>query len=53
MTGFNRPAVFGTVAATGLDGRRARAQAANTIRIGVLHDQSGPCGVLCAQQAWR
>ena len=41
-----------------LVGRRARAQAANTIKIGVLNDQSGPyrdtggiTSVICCKQA--
>jgi branched-chain amino acid transport system substrate-binding protein len=57
---LSRRALLGTVAAAPLVGaisRRARAQA-NTIKIGVLNDQSGPyrdtggtTGVICAKQA--
>jgi branched-chain amino acid transport system substrate-binding protein len=58
---ISRRALLGTAAASGavpLLGRRARAQAANTIRIGVLNDQSGPyrdtggvTSVICTKQA--
>lgn len=62
MTEFNRRSLMGGVAATAALGAlplsHARAQAANTIRIGVLNDQSGPYrdisgpyGVQCAMQA--
>ena len=43
-TNIDRRTLLGTTAATAavaLGGRRARAQA-NTIKIGVLNDQSGP-----------
>ncbi|MCO6415261.1 ABC transporter substrate-binding protein, partial [Siccirubricoccus sp. KC 17139] len=45
MTAFDRRTILGAGAATalgGLTGRRARAQAANTIRLGLLTDMSGP-----------
>ena len=55
---IDRRAVLGAAAAGALPFRSARSQAANTIRIGVLNDQSGayrdisgPYGVMCAQQA--
>jgi branched-chain amino acid transport system substrate-binding protein len=58
---ISRRTLLGTTAAAAsvpLLGRRARAQAANTIKIGVLNDQSGPyqdtggkTSVICAQQA--
>ena len=55
---INRRTALGVAAAGALPFSRARAQAANTIRIGVLNDQSGPyrdisgpSGVACAQQA--
>ncbi|MCK8782780.1 ABC transporter substrate-binding protein [Roseomonas sp. NAR14] len=61
MTGISRRGVLAAGAAATLAGGRtggARAQSANTIRIGVLNDQSGtyrdvggPTGVACAQQA--
>jgi branched-chain amino acid transport system substrate-binding protein len=57
----NRRTVLSATAAlpfAGLAGRSARAQAANTIKIGVLNDQSGPyrdtggiTSVICAKQA--
>lgn len=62
MTEMNRRSLIGGAAATAAFGAlpswQARAQAANTIRIGVLNDQSGPYrdisgpyGVQCAMQA--
>ena len=58
MMNIDRRAVLGAAAAGALPFRSARSQAANTIRIGVLNDQSGayrdisgPYGVMCAQQA--
>lgn len=62
MTEFNRRSLIGGAAATAAFGAmplsHARAQAANTIRIGVLNDQSGPYrdlsgpwGVQCTLQA--
>ena len=54
---INRRLLLGTTVAASLP-RLSRAQAANTIRIGVLNDQSGPyrdisgpSGVACTQQA--
>ena len=61
MTGISRRALLGTGATAGLVTslpRLSRAQAANTIRIGVMNDMSGtykdntgPGSVACAQQA--
>ncbi len=58
MMNIDRRAVLGAAAAGALPFRSARSQAANTIRIGVLNDQSGPYrdlsgpyGVMCTQQA--
>jgi len=58
MMNIDRRAVLGAAAAGALPFRSARSQAANTIHIGVLNDQSGayrdisgPYGVMCAQQA--
>ncbi|CAH0185138.1 ABC transporter substrate-binding protein [Roseomonas sp. CECT 9278] len=59
MTGINRRAMLAAGAAAGaLPWRSARAQAANTIKIGVLNDQSGlyrdvngPGSVVCVRQA--
>jgi branched-chain amino acid transport system substrate-binding protein len=55
---IDRRAVLGAAAAGALPFRSARSQAANTIRIGVLNDQSGPYrdlsgpyGVQCTLQA--
>ena len=56
---LTRRALLGsTAAAVALPPRRSRAQAANTIRIGVLNDQSGPyrdtggtTSVICTRQA--
>src|SRR5919206_147752 len=62
MTELNRRNLLGAVAAApllgGLPWRSARAQAANTIKIGVLNDMSGvyrdisgPTSVACVRQA--
>src|SRR5215213_7047836 len=61
MTSLTRRALLGTGAAAGMVTtlpRLSRAQAANTVRIGVMNDMSGtykdntgPGSVACAQQA--